>query len=143
MARSVADIIDDTQTTVANSGLGRVIRGTLIGGPIATVGYALSYGIDSLRKLITNPVDQLGLGSADVIGSFSGGISLLLEAGSGGSAAALSEYGVVAWIVAIGIIIGGLWVMGKGFDRMDIDTFTGIDIPLISRFSGASADEEE
>lgn len=142
MAKSISSIINEAQNMVQSGGLGAVIRRTLIAGPLATVGYAIAYGIEALQELYTDPLASLGTASGDIVSAFGSGIELILTAGARGSADALGEYGIAAWITAILIIGGGIWVLGRIYDRMDIDFLTGIDVPVVSRYVGASDEEE-
>ncbi|WP_135807268.1 hypothetical protein [Halorussus marinus] len=138
MAKSVGDIIEEAQ----GEGVSGTIRKILIAGPIATAGYSISYGIDSLQNVFTNPLDSLAEQTANLTESSLGGMAELLDAGSLSSAnAIINEWGLLGWLMALLLIIATMWLLGTAYDLLDIDFLSGVDVPILSRFSGASDEE--
>lgn len=138
MAKSVSGIINEAQ----DLGVSGSIRKILIAGPIATTGYALSYGIDSLQYVFTKPMEALGLGGFQLTMASLGGMADILNAGALATANdIIANWGLLGWIVALAIIIGGLRLLGWAFDRMDIDFLSGVDVPILGRFVGTSDEE--
>lgn len=138
MAKSVADIISEAK----NLGISGAVRKVLIAGPIATTGYALSYGIDSLQYVFTKPMEALGLGGFQLTMASLGGMADILDAGALATANdIMANWGILGWLVALAIIIGGLRLLGWAFDRMDIDFLSGVDVPILGRFVGTTDEE--
>jgi hypothetical protein len=137
--KSVADIVDYAR----DSQLGSIVKGTLIGGPIATLGYGLSYGVDSVVGLYTGVIATLGDVTSGNLQAIFGSFPLILNAGAEGSAGALASWGILAWLVAVAIILASIIMIARAYDRLDIETLSGIGIPGVDRFTGASPDEEE
>ena len=141
---SVSDIFDEVSKIMNDdNGLPTIINRFLLAGPIATVGYGIANGISSLISVFTHPLDTLGIETANLSGSLLGGLATLLDSGAIGSGAALEGAGLSAWIFAIGLVIVTIWLIGKAYDRLNIDFLSGINIPFIGRFMGASQNEEE
>jgi len=138
MAKSVSDIIGEAK----DLGIAGSVRKILIAGPIATAGYGLSYGIDSLQYVFTKPMEALGLGGYEVTLSSLTGMADILDAGAMATANnIMNQWGLLGWLVALGVIIAGLRLLGWAFDRMDIDFLSGVDVPILGRFVGTTDEE--
>ncbi|WP_435143729.1 hypothetical protein [Halobaculum sp. P14] len=139
MAKSVADIVEAAK----ESKLGKIVTGIVIGGPLATIGYALSYGVRSIQELITGTIGALETVTVGNIQALFGSFPTILNAGAEGTASSLASWGILAWLVSVVIIFATLWMVSKAYDRLNIETLSGLDIPVIDRFQGSAAEDEE
>lgn len=144
--KTVASIIDDASEIVKESGLSGVIRRIVIAGPLAAIGFAIAYGIRALENLYTGIITTITTTTEGLATNFFGnsegttGLTSILAAGADATSSAISgEWGIAGWAVSIGIVMGTLWAASEFYDRMDVDTLSGIDIPILSRYMG---DEE-
>ena len=139
---SVTDIFSQVSNIMNDdNGLPTIVNRFLIGGPIATIGYGLANGISAMVGLFTHPMETLGLESGNLVGSLLGGLGDLLDAGAIGSGNALEGAGLTAWLFAIGLVIVTIFILGRVYDRLDIDFLSGINVPILSRFQGSSDED--
>jgi hypothetical protein len=138
MAKSVSDI----QESIQGMPIPKVLKQFLIALPIGVSGYSLSEGIDAtVQTFWVGPLETLGEITEDLTGASFGNLAGILDAGAEASIGSLSEYGIAGWLVAIALVAITIEVLSRLYDRYDVDTLTGIDIPIISRFIGATDEE--
>ncbi|QIB73541.1 hypothetical protein G3I44_04130 [Halogeometricum borinquense] len=138
MGKSVTDILDD----VKNLPIPTVVKRFLVSLPIGVSGFALSEGIDTtVQAFWIGPLDKLGEVTKELTGASFGSLAEILNAGADASIGSLSEFGIAGWLVAIVLVVISLEVLSRLLDRFNIDTLSGIDIPIIGRFLGATDEE--
>lgn len=136
MAPSPSSIFDD----VDGKSLPSVVKTSLVAGPVATVGYAISTTVQNGQSALGDVIRTLGDVTTGALNGTFGSFPTILNAGAEGTASSLgADWGVLAFLVAVVIVLAALWMIQAVLDRIDQETLTGLPVPFMDRFQ----DEEE
>lgn len=131
--------------TIQGEGLGQVM-GRAIVLPITTFLASLAGLIVSIFNVPILTLGSLGEGIGGVIGSLFGSVSLILERSGQVSAGNLEIFGILAFVVGLGVVLLGAYLFAQYTEQEETSNFfpfIGGDIPSWIPGIGKSEEGEE
>lgn len=102
--------------------------------PILAFFFQFAEAIRATFSVVIDPLFALGAGAAEFLDAVIGGGADVVSAGAAASAAGISVFGILGYIIGLAVVLAGAYLLGQYLtqdETSDVIPFTSTDIPLI------------